>query len=405
MSDNVKRSGEPVEVKSGIWWVGAVDFDMRNIHGQMTDFGTSYNAYLILDEHPTLIDTVKAPFADALLDNVAKLIDPAQVEYVIANHGELDHAGSLPQICAAMPNATIYASVKGTKFLAGELGDALTLPVVGVKTGDELNIGARTLSFVETSMVHWPDSMVTYCAADKILFSNDAFGQHYGTEGRFDDQVPYDELMRQVAIYYANIVVPFSRMVAGVLGRCKALDFDTIAPAHGVIWRTHVADILNVYERYATQEHGTDAVVVFDSMWESTEKMAHAIAQGFERAGVKAHVYDLKDGRYSDALADLLDATFIAVGSPTRNNTMLPPVAYFLCELKGLFPKSDRKALAFGSYGWAPSGPKAVAAELEAAGYEQPFGLITHNWVPTDADLEAIAASVEEGVRASLANA
>ena len=400
MSETLKRSGEPVEVKPGIWWVGAVDFDMRNIHGQMTDCGTSYNAYLILDEHPTLIDTVKAPFADALLDNVAKLIDPAKVEYVIANHGELDHAGSLPRICEAMPNATIYASTKGTKILAGELGEGLTLPVVGVKTGDELNIGARTLSFVETPMVHWPDSMVTYCAADKVLFSNDAFGQHYGTEGRFDDEVPYDQLMREVAIYYANIVVPFSKMVGGVLAKCQGLDFDTIAPAHGVIWRSHVADILETYARYAAQSHGNDAVVVFDSMWDSTDKMAHAVARGFEQAGVKAHVYDLKDGRYSDALADLLDAVYVAVGSPTRNNTMLPPVAYFLCELKGLFPKSDRKALAFGSYGWAPSGPKEVAASLEAAGYEQLGEPIACNWVPSQADLDDIAARVEERVRA-----
>ena len=400
MTDSPKRSGEPVEVKPGIWWVGAVDFDMRNIHGQMTDFGTSYNAYLIVDEHPTLIDTVKAPFADALLDNVAKIIDPAKVEYIVANHGELDHAGSLPRMCEAMPNATVYASAKGVKFLEGELGAGLTLPIVGVKTGDELNIGARTLSFVEINMVHWPDSMVTYCAADKVLFSNDAFGQHYGTEGRFDDEVPFDELMRQVAIYYANIVVPFSRMVAGALKKCATLDFDTIAPAHGVMWRSHIPEILAVYERYAAQEHGNDAVVVFDSMWESTEKMAHAVARGFGQAGVKAHIYDLKDGRYSDALADMLDAAYVAVGSPTRNSTMLPPVAYFLCELKGLFPKSDRKALAFGSYGWAPAGPKAVAAELEAAGYEQPFGIIAHNWVPNEADLDAIAAQVEEGVRA-----
>lgn len=382
--------GKPVEIKPNIWWVGAVDFDMRNIHGQVTDSGTSYNAYLILDEHPTLIDTVKAPFADELLDNIRQLIDPAKIEYVVANHGEMDHSGSIAAVCQASPRATIVCTGKGEKILRGEFHEDISLPVRTVKTGDTINLGAHTLSFTEVPMVHWPDSMVTYCAEEKLLFSNDAFGQHYGTVERFDDEVPADTLERMVAIYYANIVEPFNRQVGAALKKLAPLDIQMIAPSHGVVWRTHVADIIARYEGFAADAHGNDAVIVYDSMWGSTEKMAQAIAAGFERAGMKVHVYDLKEGRFSDALTDVLDASFVCVGSPTRNNTMLPYASYFLTELAGLFGKNDRKGLAFGSYGWAPAGPKAIAKQLEEMGYEQPISPIMFNWVPTEADLEAM---------------
>lgn len=389
------------EVKPGIWWVGAVDWDERNIHGQLTDYGTSYNAYVILDEHPTLIDTVKAPFADELIANIAQVIDLACIEYIVSNHGEMDHSGALPALCAAAPNATVYSTAKnGVKFLEGEFGRTITLPIVGVKSGDVLDLGARTLQFVETPLVHWPDNMVTYCVEEKLLFSNDAFGQHYGTRGRFDDEVPYDELMRQVSIYYANIVAPFSKMVASALKKLALFDIETIAPAHGVIWRSHVEDVLAAYGRFARQEHGNDAVMVYDSMWGSTEKMARCIAGAFEKAGVRTHVYDLKDGRFSDALTDLLDAKYLVVGSPTRNNAMLPNIAYFMCEVRGLFPKGDRVGVAFGSYGWAPTGQTEVAGALEAAGYAQPFGVLSCNWVPDEADLAELEERIASGLAA-----
>ena len=281
----------PVEIRPGIWWVGVIDRESLNIHGQITGGGTTYNAYLILDEHPTLIDTVKAPFADELIENITKVIDPLKIDYVVSNHGEPDHSGSIPAVCKACKNATLYSTAKkGLKFLEGEYHEGLSLPTVGVKTGDTLELGKHTLTFVETPMVHWPDNMVTYCADEKILFSNDAFGQHYATDERYDDEVPFDMLMRQVEIYYANIVEPFNRQVKATLAKVAGLDIDLIAPAHGVMWRSHIADIVAKYDDLANDRHGNDAVICYDSMWDSTEKMAAAIAAGFESAGIATQI-------------------------------------------------------------------------------------------------------------------
>ena len=382
------------EVKPGIWWVGGIDWNERMFHGYTTEAGITYNAYLIMDEKVTLIDTVKAKFADELLQRISQIIDPSKIDVVVTNHVEMDHSGSLPRIHEVAPNAEIYASAPaGVKEVMAHFG----IEVKGVKTGDSISIGKRTLHFVTTSMVHWPDNMVTYCPEDKILFSNDAFGQHYATSKHFDVENDLCETMRQARKYYANIVQPYQRQARKALDAVKGLDLEVIAPSHGIIWTKHIPDILDAYTEFTSGEVKEKALVVYDSMWESTAKMAKAICEAFVEEDVPARYIDLKQLHQSDIMTDFLDAKYVCVGSPTLNSQMLPTVASFLCYMKGLSPKNkQRVGLAFGSYGWAPSGPKNVGKELEAAGFQLPVDTVTCNWIPSQEYLDNLQATVRE---------
>ena len=382
------------EVKPGIWWVGGIDWNERMFHGYTTEAGITYNAYLIMDEKVTLIDTVKAKFADELLQRISQIIDPSKIDVVVTNHVEMDHSGSLPRIHEVAPNAEIYASAPaGVKEVMAHFG----IEVKGVKTGDSISIGKRTLHFVTTSMVHWPDNMVTYCPEDKILFSNDAFGQHYATSKHFDVENDLCEIMHQARKYYANIVQPYQKQARKALDAVKTLDLEVIAPSHGIIWTKHIPDILDAYTEWTSGEVKEKALVVYDTMWESTGKMAKAICEAFVEEGVPARYIDLKHLHQSDIMTDFLDTKYVCVGSPTLNSQMLPTVASFLCYMKGLSPKNkQRVGLAFGSYGWAPSGPKNVGKELEAAGFQLPVDTVTCNWIPSQEYLDNLQATVRE---------
>ena len=382
------------EVKPGIWWVGGIDWNERMFHGYTTEAGITYNAYLIMDEKVTLIDTVKAKFADELLQRISQIIDPSKIDVVVTNHVEMDHSGSLPRIHEVAPNAEIYASAPaGVKEVMAHFG----IEVKGVKTGDSISVGKRTLHFVTTSMVHWPDNMVTYCPEDKILFSNDAFGQHYATSKHFDVENDLCEIMHQARKYYANIVQPYQKQARKALDAVKTLDLEVIAPSHGIIWTKHIPDILDAYTEFTSGEVKEKALVVYDSMWESTAKMAKAICEAFVEEDVPARYIDLKQLHQSDIMTDLLDAKYVCVGSPTLNSQTLPTVASFLCYMKGLSPKNkQRVGLAFGSYGWAPSGPKNVGKELEAAGFQLPVDTVTCNWIPSQEYLDNLQATVRE---------
>lgn len=384
------------EIKPDVYWVGGIDWTERNFHGYTTDRGSTYNAYLILDEKITLIDTCKPPFADELLERIADVIDPAKIDYVISNHVEQDHSGAIPAIMAAAPNAKIVTSdPHGLKGLKAHYSEAYEY--IPVKTGDTLNIGKRTLTFAATMMVHWPDNMVTYSAFDKILFSNDAFGQHYASSKRFDDEVGLPEVLDQAKKYYANIVMPYSRHVVKALGALGGLDFDMIAPSHGIIWRSHVADILDIYQKWSSLVPDEYAIVVYDSMWHTTEAMAQQILEAFIEAGIPARLFDLKVDHISDIMTEVLSARYIAVGSPTLNNGMMPTVASFLWYLKGLSPK-DRIGIPFGSYGWGQNGPQEVAELLEKCGFTQDFGILTHQWTEDEDSLSELHRAVLEGI-------
>ncbi len=387
------------EVKPDIWWVGGIDWNERMFHGYTTEAGITYNAYLIMDEKITLIDTVKPKFADELIQRISQIVDPSKIDVVITNHVEMDHSGALPRIHEIAPQAQIYASnPQGVKGIAAHYG----IEAIGVKTGDSISIGRRTLTFVQTPMVHWPDNMVTYCPEDKILFSNDAFGQHFASSKRFDVENDMSEVMHQARKYYANIVQPYSMQASKALEVVKGLDLEVIAPSHGVIWTEHIPDILAAYEDFTSGKVEEKALIVYDSMWESAAKMAKAICEAFIEEGVPAQYVDLKRRHESDIMTEFLDAKYICIGSPTLNSQMLPTVAGFLTYMRGLSPKNDQRVgLAFGSYGWAPLGPKNVGKVLEECGFQLPVDTLTQNWIPSQEVLDGI----QQTVRTMIENA
>ena len=383
---------QAVEIRKGIYWVGAIDWSMRSFHGYQTGRGTTYNAYLIIDEKITLIDTVKATFAPELLARIKSVIDPAKIDYIISSHVEPDHSGAIPFMLEHAPQAQVITSLpNGEKGLKGHYGD---LPLQGVKAGSSLSIGKRTLQFVPTPMLHWPDSMVTYCPEEKILFSNDAFGEHLASSSHFDDDVDFGTLMFECQKYYANILMLYGRQAQTALKALSGLDIDMIATGHGVIWRKHIQEIMARYEKWAAGETEERAVVVFDSMWHSTESMAKAVAEGFAQKGIPVSFYDIKENHLSDIITDILTAKYLAVGSPTINNQMMPTIAGFLCYLKGLAPKG-KKAFAFGSYGWGGQSIGLVEEELTACGCEIILDKIRLANVPNAEDLQAITAKIK----------
>lgn len=387
-----------IEIKKGIYAVGAVDWNVRSFHGYTTNRGATYNAFLIMDEKITLVDTVKEPFAEELLARVSEIVDPERIDYLVSNHVEMDHSGAIPAVMKVAKNAALVSSEpNGVKGLKAHYGDKYNY--IGVKPGDSISLGKRSLTFVATPMLHWPDNMVTYCPEEKLLFSNDAFGQHFASSKPFDDEVDLAIVMEEAQKYYANILMPYGQQARKTLEIVRGLDVDMIAPSHGVIWRSHVNDILEKYDYYSNGETDEKAVIVFDSMWHSTEKMALAILEGFEKKGISAQFYDLKENHISDIMTILLKSKYIVVGSPTLNNNMLPTVAAFLTYLKGLNPraagKTNRKAFAFGSFGWGGQSIKQVYDELEKMGYEMILEPLKVGYIPDKDKLKEIENMVE----------
>lgn len=390
-----------IEISPKVWWVGGIDWNERLFHGYTTERGITYNAYLIMDEKVTLIDTCKATFSDELVQRISQVVDPAKIDVVITNHVEMDHSGSLPVIHRIAPNATIYASAgAGVNEVRAHFG----IEATPVKSGDTLCIGERTLTFVTTPMVHWPDNMVTYSDVDQILFSNDAFGQHFATTKRFDDENDLCEIFKQAKKYYANIVWPYGMQAHKALEAVKGHDLKMIAPSHGCIWRSHIDEILEKYEAWTTYQTEEKAVVVFDSMWHSTESMAREICDAFIAEGVSAQLVDVKTTHISDIMLYMCDAKYVAVGSPTLNSNMLPTIASFLTYMRGLSPKNEQRiGLAFGSYGWAPLGPKQVYAELENAKFQLPVPVVAQQWIPSEENLAELQDTVRKMIEAARA--
>jgi len=382
------------EIKKGIHWVGGIDWDLRNFHGYLTQRGSTYNAYLIIDEKTVLVDTVKHYLGDEMLARIKTVTDPAKIDYVVSNHVEMDHSGALPEIMRLCPNATVITSPNGEKGLKRHYGEAWPFKVVN--TGDEVNIGARTLRFVLTQMVHWPDSMATYLPEEKLLLPNDAFGQHIASSERFDDELGPGIVMEEAAKYYANIVLPYGAQVAKALEAVSALDIDMIAPSHGVIWRKYIQDIVAKYNKWANNITDAKAVIVFDTMWGSTEKIAGAIRDVFEDKGVPVRMMDLKTTHISDVMTEIMEAEYICVGSPTLNNGMMPTVAAFLTYMKGLAPKK-RTGLAFGSYGWGGQSVGQIDEMLRASGFNM-LEPVKIQYIPEEKDLEGLKEKLKGGI-------
>ncbi|RJQ30386.1 MAG: FprA family A-type flavoprotein [Peptococcaceae bacterium] len=376
-----------IEVKPGVYWVGGIDWDLRYFHGYLTPRGTTYNAYLIVDEKIVLVDTVKHHLFAEMLSRIEDVIDPAMIDCVVANHVEMDHSGSLPEIMEVVPGAGVITSPQGEKGLRRHYKKEWNFQVV--KSGDTVNIGKRNLQFVHTPMVHWPDSMVTYVPEEKLLLPNDAFGQHIASTGRFDDEVGWDIACEEAAKYYANIVLLYGDQVKKALEVVSQLAIDVVAPSHGLIWRSHLPQILAAYRKWADNETDRKALIVYDTMWGSTEKIARALREGLEEAGVPVVTRCLKENHISTVMADALTARAILVGTPTLNNGMFPTVGAFLTYLKGLRPKK-RLGFAFGSYGWGGQGVKLVAETLASLEWDMPLDGVNIQYIPDPAELEAV---------------
>jgi len=376
----------PVQIAEGIYWVGGIDWDIRNFHGYLTQRGTTYNAYLIIDEKVTLIDTVKHYLFDEMIARISALIEPEKIDYVISNHVEMDHSGGLPRLMELCPGCTVFTSPNGEKGLKAHYRKELNLKVM--KSGETLSLRKRTLSFVQTPMVHWPDNMVTYLPEDKILFSNDAFGQHIASSERFNDEFPHDIIIEEAAKYYANIVLPYGAQVQKALEAAGKLDIAMIAPSHGLIWRSRLDDITAAYQQWSGNVCEEKAVIVYDTMWDSTEALAYALQKSFEAKGIRTVMRKLTTNHISDIMTDVLCAKYVCVGSPTLNNNMMPSVAAFLTYLKGLAPK-NRTGLAFGSFGWGGQSVGQIEDVLRDAGFAL-LEKVAVQYVPEPSQLEEI---------------
>ena len=382
----MKTNLKAVQVAPHIWAVGAIDWNVRNFHGYQTGRGSTYNAFLVMDEKITLIDTVKAPFADDLLARIASVVDPAKIDYVVSNHFEPDHSGSLPRILEVAKPEKLFASVAGAKTLKAYYG----IDAEVVKTGDAVSLGKGKLAFVDTKMLHWPDSMVSYYDLDKALFSQDAFGMHLAGSKLWADEYEGGILEAEARKYFANILNVQAPKVASLIESLPGLglDIELVLPDHGPLWRGDWSWIVELYRDCALQKFRKRAFVAYSTMWGATRLLADALADGIRSKGVEVAVTDLAVSDRSAVMTEVANSGIIAFGAPTMNNQMYPAMADVLCYVKGLRPR-NKLGFAFGSYGWSGEGAKQIAAELEAMGVEQPVAPVQAKYLPTEAELDA----------------
>ncbi len=353
-----------IKVSDSVYWVGAIDWSIRDFHGYTTPHGSTYNAYLIVADKITLVDTVKSSFLNEMLARVASVVDPSKIDYIVSNHSEQDHSGCLLEVIDRVKPEKVFASTMGVKTLEEILhGDTQIVPV---KEGETLSLGNMELKFMETRMIHWPDSMFSFLEKEGVLFCQDAFGMHLATFERFADELPTEMLEYEAATYYANIVLPYSPVVLKALEKVakSGWPIKIFAPDHGPIWRKDLGFILDLYKKWALQKPTNKAVVVYATMWHSTEMMAKAIAESLAQAGVKAKILSMNDVHRSEVVYEVLDAAALIVGSPTLNNNLLPQMADVMTYLKGLKPANLIGAV-FGSYGWSGESVKDLEAILK----------------------------------------
>ncbi len=361
-----------MEIDENVYWVGVLDFPERDFHNFTTHRGLTYNSYLILDEHVTVIDGVKHKYVGDQIRKIKRYTDPKKIEYVVVNHIEPDHSSGLPEL-AKIANPTFVCTKKAKEGLEKYYNADWNFKVV--RSGDEIKIGENTLRFIETPMLHWPDSMMTYMVERRILFSMDAFGQHIASEERFDEDLGVDEAIYWAKVYYANIIMPYSNIVLRIpkIFEKFSVNPKLIAPSHGVIWK-NPDKIIDHYIKWAKFEAERKAVVIYDTMWHSTEKLAFAIADGIASTGVKTSVFNVRKDAWADIVTEILDAKAVCIGAPTMHNHVFPPMAGFLTYLKGLRPK-NKIGMAFCSYGWGSGAYENIVEVMESLGWEIVEGL------------------------------
>jgi flavorubredoxin len=385
------------KIKNNVFWVG--NWELRKFHGDeySTHRGSTYNAYLIKEEKVALVETVWAPYSEEFVANLAKEIDLKKIDYVIANHAEVDHSGAFPELMQHIPDTPIYCTKNGVNSLKGHYHQDWNFSIV--KTGDRLSLGKKELIFVEAPMLHWPDTMFCYLTEDDILFSNDAFGQHYATEYMFNDLVDQTELFHECIKYYANILTPFSPLVIKKIKEVLSfnLPLDIICTSHGVIWRENPGQIVEKYLEWANDYQENQITIIYDTMWNGTRMMAEKIAYGIKEADKEVNVklFNLAKTDKNDVITEVFKSKAILVGSPTINRGILVSVAGILEEIKGLKFK-NKKAVAFGCYGWSGESVKIISSILEESGFDIIDDGLRMMWNPDD---EGITKCVEFGKR------
>lgn len=385
------------KINDKITWVGKIDWELRDFHGKeySTHKGSSYNSYLVRDEKTVLIDTVWMPFAKEFVSNLKKEIDLNKIDYIIANHGEIDHSGALTELMKEIPNTPIYCTKNAIKSIKGHYHQNWNF--IEVKTGDILDLGKNKITFIEARMLHWPDTMFSYLSGENILFSNDAFGQHYASEHMFNDLVDQAELYQEAIKYYANILNPFSPFVAKKIEELVGLNLpiDMICPSHGIIWRGNPLQIVNKYAKWAQNYQENQITIIYDTMWNGCRRMAEAFAEGIKEVNkdITIKIFNSSKSDKNDIVTEVFKSKAILLGSPTVNKGILTSLAGIIELFKGLDFKG-KKAAAFGTYGWSGESVKLITEELQKAKFELMGEGIKALWNPDD---ESIKACIEFG--------
>ncbi len=375
-------------IKNNVSWVGKVDWELRKFHGDdySTHKGSTYNSYLIQEEKTVLIDTVWMPFAKEFVENLKSEIDLNTIDYIVVNHGEVDHSGALPELMKHIPNTPIYCSANAVKSLKGQYHQDWNFNVV--KTGDTLDVGnGKQLVFVEMAMLHWPDSMASFLTQDNILFSNDAFGQHYATEKLYNDLVDQCDLFNEAIKYYANILTPFSAILKKKLQEVISLNLpiEIIATSHGVIWRDNPMQIVEKYLKWCDDYQENQITIIYDTMWNGTKTLAEKIGEGIALEDSEVTVKILNIAKYdvNDLMTEVFKSKTVLIGSPTVGNSVLHPIAGFIHFIKEMKFK-NKKASGFGCYGWSGEGTKVINEMMKNAGFSIIGEGLKHNWNPDE---------------------
>ena len=378
---------QALKITDKVYWVGAIDWNIRDFHGYTTDEGTTYNAFLIVDEKIVLVDTVKHGFFEQMAARIKSVIGDKKIDILISNHSEMDHTGVIRETICEFKPSKIYASQTGVKTLQEHFGSFENLE--GVADGSEVNIGKETLVFMDSKMLHWPESMICLMKNENLLFSNDIFGMHYASNKHFDDEISPDIWYKEAKKYYANIILPYSNIVKAFLAKVKAKGIEPkiICPDHGIIWRKNPQLIVDLYATFAEQKAAKKALVIYDTMWGSTAKMAAAITDGLSSKGIEVKEFSLRATNRSEVASEILDSAALIVGTPVLNQEMYPSLGDTLTYLKGL-KKQNLIGMVFGSYGWSPMAITNLQKFVETMGVKIVKEPITSKFVPTEEKLK-----------------